>query len=102
LVIKGRIVGIIKNKEPVLLGSCKNLKSFVNTLDRAPENLCNGNEVTLSGGRLIDVDPEYSPEPSVVSYENQDKVEILVKRTLLASNSQPADRPHSSLDLLIL
>ena len=67
LVVKGRIVGIVKNKEPVLLGSSKNLKSLVNTLDRAPENLCNSNEVALSGGRLIDVDPEYSPEPIVVS-----------------------------------
>ena len=71
LVIKGRIIGIVKNKEPVLLGSYKNMKSFVNTLDRAPENLCNGNEVTLSGGRLIDVDPEYSPEPIVISYDNK-------------------------------
>ena len=71
MVIKGWIVSIVKNKEPVLLGSCKNLKSFVNTLDRAPESLCNGNKVTLSGGRLIDVDPEYSPEPIVISYDNK-------------------------------
>jgi hypothetical protein len=67
LIVEVRIVGVIEDKEPASLIGSKNLKCFRNTLDRASNVFCNSDEVTLSGRRLIDVDPKYSPKAISVS-----------------------------------
>jgi hypothetical protein len=66
LVVKIRIIGVIKNKKPALLGTCENSKSIAKAVDRLPKQLCNGDEVVLGSRRLADVDPEYRPEPIIV------------------------------------
>lgn len=63
----------IENKEPASMHSRKDFKCFGNSLRRLPEQLYNGGKVTLSGGRLIDVDPEYAPKAAGFS---QDSVKI--------------------------
>jgi hypothetical protein len=63
LVVKAGIVGIIKDKEPAFICCRKDLKCFGDTLNYAPKQLCNDNKITLSGGRLVDINPKYPPEP---------------------------------------
>ena len=53
-----RIIGVVKNKEPGFLGTCKTMKSIVKALDGVTKQLCNGNEVALSSRGFADVDLE--------------------------------------------
>jgi hypothetical protein len=39
LVVEVRIIGVVQNQEPALLGACENLKSIAKALDRLPKPL---------------------------------------------------------------
>ena len=67
LVVKVRIIGIIENEKPASLGSRKNLKGFGGGFSRVLKEFCNSSKVTLSGRRLVDVDPKYSLEAMSIS-----------------------------------
>jgi hypothetical protein len=72
LVVEGRVIGVIKDKEPALLRSCEHVKRIRKALDRGSQIFGNRNKIALGSGRLINVDPEDTPEPVTISWDSID------------------------------
>jgi len=71
LVVDVWVIGVVKNKEPGSLSICENSNSIAKTLDRLPKQLCNSDKIVLGSRGVADIDPEYSPKTSIVSYSTE-------------------------------